>query len=339
MSIQAVDSIFSVYNYDSQSKNQQSNADPLSLLHKYNISARTPTNPEDSFGSDIFGTQQADLDKYLFSYSDNGHDNDAISSILNAPLTQQTCSSGSETETGESAPASLSNPVDHLTDLPVGLSNPQNIQPAADNPLNLYHTTSDNQTTEKVTVGNSSRVVEQKGFCKNPLNATERQKQRQRERYQNDPDYAERIKKIHRERQRELRKDPVYLERQNKIQKDRQRKLHRERSKDPAYAERLRQRHRERRKDPAYVEHLRKRQRERQRERYQNDPDYAERQRERQRELRKNHAYMERRRKQQIERYHNKITCAEHKRTPGNNLASAECERVRQKKHKQNDSA
>ncbi|MGI2026025.1 hypothetical protein [Endozoicomonas acroporae] len=136
MSIQAVAPFFSVYNYDNQSENQQSNAYPLNLLHKYSISALTPTNPEDSFGSDIFGTQQPDLDEYLLSHSDN----DAISSILNAPLTQQTCSSGSKTETGESTPASLSNPEYQLTDLPVGLSNPQNIQPAAaDNPLNLYH--------------------------------------------------------------------------------------------------------------------------------------------------------------------------------------------------------
>ncbi|WP_422448905.1 hypothetical protein [Endozoicomonas sp. ALB091] len=137
-------------------------------------------------------------------------------------MTQQICSSGSETETGESTPASLSNPEDHLTDLPVGLSNLQNIQPAAaDIPLNLYHTTSNNQPTEKVTVGNSSRIVQQKSFCKNIRDATERQKQRQRQRYQNDPDYAERKKKIPRERQRELRKNPAYMKRRRAQQMER----------------------------------------------------------------------------------------------------------------------
>ncbi|MBO9496695.1 hypothetical protein J7438_21790 [Thalassotalea sp. G20_0] len=51
MFIQAVDTLFSVYTYDNQTENQQTNADPLNSLLKYDISALTSTNPEGSFGS------------------------------------------------------------------------------------------------------------------------------------------------------------------------------------------------------------------------------------------------------------------------------------------------
>ena len=77
----------------------------------------------------------------------------------------------------------------------------------------------------------------------NKATRLKRQRERQRERYQTDPAYAER----QRERQRERRKDT-------------------------AYAERLRERRRKRyQTDPAYAE----RERERQRKRYQADSAYA----------------------------------------------------------------
>lgn len=100
--------------------------------------------------------------------------------------------------------------------------------------------------------------------CKDPAEA-ERQKElkraRQRERYRNDPDFAQRK----RERQREYyHNNPNYAQRQ------------RARKKSPAYLALERERYRKRCKDPAYAEKQRERFRNYQRERYQNDPDYAE---------------------------------------------------------------
>ena len=81
----------------------------------------------------------------------------------------------------------------------------------------------------------------------NKVTRLERKRERRRERYQNDPAYAER----ERDRQRELRKDLAYAKRERERERERKREL---------------------RKDPAYTQH----ERERKRERYQNDPAYAE---------------------------------------------------------------
>ncbi|WBA82024.1 hypothetical protein [Endozoicomonas sp. GU-1] len=102
----------------------------------------------------------------------------------------------------------------------------------------------------------------------------ERQKTQSRERYQNDPAYAERQRKRQRDRKRErYRNDPVYAEHRRELK----RKLRR----NPVYAELERKKNRERyQNDPAYAERRRKLQREGRRKRYQNDPDFAERKRE-----------------------------------------------------------
>ena len=84
--------------------------------------------------------------------------------------------------------------------------------------------------------------------------------ERQRKRYQTDPDFAKRQRERQRERYRKLLKNSAYAERR--------RERLRELSKDAAYVERRRERQRERyRTDPVYAERERKRKRERRRER------------------------------------------------------------------------
>ncbi|WP_257286187.1 hypothetical protein [Endozoicomonas sp. SESOKO1] len=94
-----------------------------------------------------------------------------------------------------------------------------------------------------------------------------RRRQLQKERYQNDPVYAER----ERERKRELRKDPAYAERE----RAKNRKYYQN---NPTYAERQKERSRERQKElrkhkgPVYLEH----EKQRKRTRYQNNPPKPE---------------------------------------------------------------
>ncbi|MBO9494371.1 hypothetical protein J7438_09780 [Thalassotalea sp. G20_0] len=115
--------------------------------------------------------------------------------------------------------------------------------------------------------------------------------QRRRERYKNDPSYAEQIRKKSRER---YRNDPAYAERQRKRQRDRKRERYHN---DPVYAEHKRELKRKLRRNPVYAELERKKNR----ERYQNNPVYRERLRERQRESR-------------MLRYHNDPDFAERRR-------------------------
>ncbi|WP_257296520.1 hypothetical protein [Endozoicomonas sp. YOMI1] len=125
---------------------------------------------------------------------------------------------------------------------------------------------------------------------------------RQKNRYQNDPDYAERQKKRQR---KQYQNDPDYAERKRELSRKRQRELR----KDPAYIERQREYQRKLRSDPNYLERQRERQREYKRK-LRSDPDYLERQRERQREykrkLRTDPAYLERQRERQRE-YNRKL--------------------------------
>ncbi len=111
--------------------------------------------------------------------------------------------------------------------------------------------------------------------------------QRRRERYKNDPSYAEHLRKKGRERYRN----------------------------NPDYAERQKTQSRERyQNNPAYAERQRKRQRDRKRERYHNDPVYAEHRRELKRKLRRNPVYAELERKKNRERYQNDPVYAERRR-------------------------
>ncbi|WP_257286211.1 hypothetical protein [Endozoicomonas sp. SESOKO1] len=125
-------------------------------------------------------------------------------------------------------------------------------------------------------------------------------RERNRKRYQNDPAFAERQRCRIRERQSKLRKDPAYLEHQRKLERARQQN-------NPDYAKRNRGRYQN---DPAYAERLKKYNK----ERYHNDPAYAERQKERQRELRKDPAFLKHERERRRKRYKNDPDFAERER-------------------------
>ncbi len=139
-----------------------------------------------------------------------------------------------------------------------GTNTPDRSKSVSDQYTFENQTSSDNQTiqTKKIVEAPSS-IMKRQSDPTSLEKRRKRQREQKRERYQNDPEFAER----QRQRMRELIKSPGYLMRQQ---------------------ERLR----ERRKNPAYAERQDKLRRERQKERYQNDPAYAERERKRSREQR-----------------------------------------------------
>ncbi|MGI2025946.1 hypothetical protein [Endozoicomonas acroporae] len=178
------------------------------------------------------------LEKYVPRDYGNQPVNGALPPIPNIRFTQPSFRVKSEPGIREPTPAHHYNPDYWLTHPPVAFFNPQDSGPVAVvNSLNLNQATSNNQSTqtEEITDGSSSiehqRIPRQKptyaklkGCCSTNRYQTdpeyaERQRKRQKERYHNDPEYAERIKKRQRERQRELRKDPAYRERKRIIDK------------------------------------------------------------------------------------------------------------------------
>ena len=183
----------------------------------------------------------------------------------------QSSLSGREPGIRDPTPVNRLNSDHHLTNLPAEVTKPQDSRPVAvANPSNLQQATSKNPV-------NSTKIVADKSL------QDKRRRDRRRQRYQNDPVYAERA----RECLRRFRKNPACAERIRK---------------------RRRERERERRKDPEYIE----RERERQRRRYRNNPNFAERQKARQRErYHNNPAYAERKRTREREHYRNDPVYAE----------------------------
>ena len=171
----------------------------------------------------------------------------------------QSSLSGNEPGISDPTLANRPNSQHHLTNLPVELANPQDSRPvAAANLPNLQQATSGNP-------GKSPKIIADKSL------QAKRKRDRRRQRYQNDPVYAER----ERERLRRYRLNTAGLER-------RKERYHN----DPTYAQRQRTRQNERyRADPAYAERKRKLERvrrlnnpllaQRKKERLKNDPVYA----------------------------------------------------------------
>ena len=132
-------------------------------------------------------------------------------------LCNQSCFSEDEADISVPKPANRLNLNHHLTNLPAELAYPQDSRPvAAVNPLNMQQAASNNPVNSAKIVANKSSQaklkMEREGnrYQNDPAYA-ENQKERQRKRYQNDPAYAESQK----ERQRKRRQnDPIYAESQ-----------------------------------------------------------------------------------------------------------------------------
>ncbi|MGI2030152.1 hypothetical protein [Endozoicomonas acroporae] len=196
-------------------------------LNEYNITSLINFDSENASGTDIQEIPQSILDEYV-PYQ---HDYEPVHNpLLLTPGTPfQQLISWDELEIRELTTANHTSSGLQLTHLPAGIHSSQDLRPVA--VLCMHQATSDNQTTQaEVNVDGSSSIAERKS-------------ERQRERYQTDPIYAERK----RERLRELRKDPAY------VQRERERERNRYQT-DPAYAERKREHQRKLRKDRAYAE-------------------------------------------------------------------------------------
>ena len=293
--------------YFSQSHADQDSAHTINPLSEFRIASLTYDVPKS-------------FEEYVPWKPDKVSVDDELFPILSSCLCNESLLSGRESDIMESTSNRLS-PDYHLANIPTELANPQDSQSVAVvDSLNLQHATSNNPVTSaKITANKSSQAKRKR----------KPQVDRRKERYRNDPDFAERERKRQRERQRELRKNPAYV----KLERERHRK---NRAAGERQREQQKERQREYRKNPAYIE--------REKERYQNDPDFAERQRkrqkERQREYRKNPAFLKSERERQRE-YRKNTAIKERRReyakkriiTP----AAKERERERQRQRYQND--
>ena len=249
--------------YFSQSATEQNNADSFHPLTGFRIASLTQPV------SNIFCILDIPVIpvSYIFGYvPENSVESvdDAPPIISSSYHRVQSPLSGNEPGIRGPTPANRLNSDHHLTNLPAELANPQDSRPVAvAKPLNLQQATSDNPV-------NSTKIVADKS------SQAKRRRDIRRQRYRNDPVYAER----ERERLRKRREDPGYVEREKVRLRERYRN-------NPTYADQQKMRQRERyQTDPAYAERKRKLQRERRlkdpnaavrrKERYKNDPVYAE---------------------------------------------------------------
>ena len=173
---------------NSESDIYQNEADDSNSLNEYNIQSLTNFDLENAFETGIQEIPQSILDQYIPYQSDNEPVNDAL--LSTTPFQQLILRD--EPAISEQTPVNHTCPDIQLTNPTAGIHSSQDLRPVAVvNPL-LNQAASDNQATQvDIKVDGSSSLVE-----------------RQRERYQTDPAYAE----GKRERQRELLRDPAYAE-------------------------------------------------------------------------------------------------------------------------------
>lgn len=253
-----------------QSNTSQTNTPSIAPLDERRVASVMQVNSDAFDGLNRSVNPETDLNDYgQWSYDDE-FANTAQLPTLEGFLCRQLFFLESEPDFRRPAPETGLNPDHHFTNLHSKPANPEDAGPfAVDKPLNLQQSTSENPTASAESVDvKSSRIK-----CN---------RARQRERYWNDPTYAERLRKRQRLRYRN----------------------------DPAFVERVKEKQRERRKNPVFAERERKRERERQRERRKN-PTYVQMERERRGKRCINRArYNERRR----ELYKNNFTYAEGQR-------------------------
>ena len=246
----------------SQSNENQKNAHSVNPLNEYHVADLMQVTPDNFHESDPLVNSESFLDEYASWNSDIESVEYRLFPTLGSYLCNQLSFLGNEPDNEEPTPANCLNLNHHLTDLPAELANSQDSRPSAEvNPPNLQQTTSENPANSAEVVDDKSSQVELE--CK---------RKKRRERYQNDPDFAEHERKRMKESMKERRKNPAFAEHL----RERQRKTQRQRQKNPTYAKRTKERRKERyQNDFDFAQ----RERERRKERYQNDPIKAEGQR------------------------------------------------------------
>ena len=286
MSVQTLDS--SCPPYFSQPATDQNNAGSVHPLTRFRITSLTQPVSNAVHKSNLPTIPVSYIVGYVPENSVEPIDHASLI-ISSSYHCVQSSLSGNEPGIRDQIPANRLNSDHQLTNLPAKLANPQDSRPVAvANPPNLQQAKSGNPVNATKIVADKSSQAK----CRN---------NRRRQRYRNDPVYAER----ERERLSRHHKNPAYLERRR---------------------ERRRERQRERRKDPDYTE----RERKHQRERYRNDPAFAERRKTQQNERYKTDlAYAERKKKLERERRHNNPILAQRIMARyRNDPVYAECRRI-----------
>ena len=223
----------------SQSNADQNSAHAVSPLNEFSVAPVTQASSDSFDESDLSVISGSICDQYVTYNPDKKSGEERFPRPGNS-LSSQSHLSDNEPDLSKLTPSNRLNLNHDLTNLPAELACPQDSRPVAVvNPLNLQQTNSDNPVNSTIIVTDKSSQAERRKKRKN---------ERKKERYQNDPVFAER----ERERQRKrYRNDPAFAERCRHYQKKYQKQRYQN---DPAFAERQRSRLRERfRSDPVYA--------------------------------------------------------------------------------------
>ena len=204
MSVEALNSLSP--DYFSQSNADQNSAHTINPLSEFHVASLTQDVPN-SFNN------------YVPCKPDKEPVDDDLFPILSSYLFDQSPFSWNETDIGESTSANRLSRDHLLANTPAELANPQDSRPAAVvESLNLQQATGDYPVTSaEIAVDKSSQAERKSQHQRDRQRKLKRDRQRERrknpayvqrerERYRNDPVYAERHRKRQRERQRELRK-------------------------------------------------------------------------------------------------------------------------------------
>ena len=227
--VQTQNNPFSVY--FNHSNTDQNNAHTINPLNEFRVSSLTQAAP-DRLDTPVIPESIFDEKNVSFNSGNELFDNTLLS-MLCSYFSNQPYILGNEIDIRVPTPANHLNSDHHFTTPFVELTNPKDERlVTVVNQLNHQQATGDNPV-------NSAEVVDDKSspaVCKR-----ERERSRKRERYQNDPAYADHIRQS---KKAYYRNNPAYAERQMQYQRERFRN-------NPSCRERRRERYRN---DTVYAE-------------------------------------------------------------------------------------
>ena len=205
------------YAFLGQSNADQNNVHPVNPLNEFSVASLTQASSDRFDESDLTVISGSIRDKYVTCNPDKESLEEQCP-IPGSSLCSQPYLAENEPDLSEQTPSNRLNLNHHLTNLPAKLAYPRDSRPVAVvNPLNLQEANSDNPVNSTIIVADKPSQAERR---------RERKRQYERERYRNDPAFAERRRERRRER---YRNDPAFAKRHNEY--------HRRRSQnDPFYA-------------------------------------------------------------------------------------------------------
>ena len=218
--------------YLSQSNVDQNSAHPVNSLNEFRISSQMRAVPDSFDISDLPVLSQLIRDEENVSWSPDTESVDEPFPTLSRYLFNQSCFSDNEPDISQPTPANRLNLNHQVTNPPAELAYPHDLrQIAVVDSLNLQQSISDSSmNSANIAANKSSQAERQRERRKNPAYV-----KRQRDRYQNNPAYAQRKREYQRER---YQNDPAHAKRKKELQKQRYQN-------DPAFAQRQKERHRE----------------------------------------------------------------------------------------------